>query len=74
MDSTNSVCFNSGVSLSVTTTSVKILGTGNMNYMQKGTTTALIIAISTAHNFVFPVLLFAPTLTSLFTQDEGTCI
>ena len=41
-----------------------------MNRAKKGTTTALIIAIGTAIILMFPVLLFAPTLTSLFTQDE----
>ena len=41
-----------------------------MNRAKKGTTTALIIAIGTAIILMFPVLLFASTLTSLFTQDE----
>lgn len=58
------------VGLSVTTFVGQNLGAGNMNRAKKGTTTALIIAIGTAIILMFPVLLFAPTLTSLFTQDE----
>lgn len=58
------------VGLSVTTFVGQNLGAGNMNRAKKGTTTALIIAIDTAIILMFPVLLFAPTLTSLFTQDE----
>ena len=50
------------VGLSVTTFVGQNLGAGNMNRAKKGTTTAIIL--------MFPVLLFAPTLTSLFTQDE----
>ena len=55
---------------SVSTFISQNLGAGNMNRAKKGTTTALIIAIGTAIILMFPVLLFAPTLTSLFTQDE----
>ncbi len=58
------------VGLSVTTFVGQNLGAGNMNRAKKGTTTALIIAIGTAIILMFPVLLFASTLTSLFTQDE----
>ena len=53
------------VGLSVTTFVGQNLGAGNMNRAKKGTTTALIIAIGTAIILMFPVLLFAPTLTSL---------
>ena len=58
------------VGLSVTTFVGQNLGAGNMNRAKKVTTTALIIAIGTAIILMFPVLLFASTLTSLFTQDE----
>lgn len=60
------------IGLSITTFVGQNLGAGNMHRAKKGTTTALLIAISAAIILMFPVLLFAPTLASLFTQDQET--
>lgn len=57
------------IGLSVTTFVGQNLGAGNMPRAKKGTTTALFIAIGAAIILMFPVLVFAPTLASLFTQD-----
>ena len=57
------------IGLSVTTFVGQNLGAGKMDRAKKGTTTALFIAISAALLLMFPVILFAPTLASLFNRD-----
>ena len=57
------------IGLSITTFVGQNLGAGKTERAKKGTTTALFIAIGAALLLMFPVIVFAPLLASLFNKD-----
>lgn len=57
------------IGLSITTFVGQNLGAGKTDRAKKGTTTALFIAIGAALLLMFPVIVFAPLLASLFNKD-----
>ncbi len=57
------------VALSVTTFVGQNIGSGNLKRAKKGSNVALVMSISISVLMMIPILIFAPSLVSLFNQD-----